>query len=144
MDVGVASKSRAVTQYKPAHQGATQRLSAESLHLAKEVRSIQRRAAEHTGRIVSIGPLLFFSTDSGDAWLLEPASQLACRLASGGDPLPVYIGETDTTYTITWPGHYRIEGETFVYEDEQSHRLVAIRGYPLKQLLRSIGHADRA
>ena len=29
-------------------------------------------------------------------------------------------------------------GDTFVYEDKQSRRLNAIRGYPVKQLLRVI------
>jgi hypothetical protein len=37
------------------------------LHLAKEIRSIQRRAAEHDCPIVSIGPLVFFSTETGCA-----------------------------------------------------------------------------
>jgi len=108
------------------------------LHLAQEVRSIQHRAAEHDGRIVSIGPLLLFSTDTGDAWMLEPADQLAVRLAVGGDPLPVHIEETETSFAIGWQGRYRFDGDTFVYEDKQSRRLNAIRGYPVKQLLRVI------
>ena len=113
------------------------------MHLAKEVRSIQHRAAECDGRIVSIGPLVFFSTDSGDAWLLEPADGLAVRLAVGGDPLPVYIEETETSYAIGWEGHYRIDGPMFVYEDTGSHRLVAIQGYPVQQLLPAIDEAGR-
>ena len=56
-----------MTQRKNRHESSAPRLSQESLHLAKEVRSIQHRAAEHDGRIVSIGPLVFFSTDTGDA-----------------------------------------------------------------------------
>src|SRR5260370_24087811 len=83
-----------MTERKTRHESTTPRLSRDSLHLAKEVRSIQRRAAEHDRRIVTIGPLVFFSTDTGDAWMLEPADQLAARLAAGGDPLPVHIEET--------------------------------------------------
>jgi len=78
------------------------------------------------------------STDSGDAWLLEPADQLAARLAVGGDPLPVDIEETETRFTIGWQGRYRFDGDTFIYEDNRSRRLNAIRGYPVKQLLRAI------
>jgi hypothetical protein len=132
-----------MAQRKIGHESATQRLSRESLHLAKEVRSIQHRAAEHDGRIVSIAPLVLFSTHTGDAWILEPADQLAARLAIGGDPLPVHIEETETKFAIGWQGRYRIDGDTFVYEDNQSRRLVAIRGYPVKQLLRTIGEAGR-
>ena len=127
-----------MTQRKTRHQPTSPRLSQQSLHLAQEVRSIQHRAAEHEGRIVRIGPLLFFSTDTGDAWILEPADQLAARLAVGGDPLPVHIEETETNFAIGWQGRYRFEGDTFVYEDKQSRRLNAIRGYPVKQLLRVI------
>jgi hypothetical protein len=131
-----------MTQRKTGHQPtATARLSQESLHLAKEVRSIQHRAAEHDGRIARIGPLVFFSTDTGDAWMLEPADQLAARLAVGGDPMPVHIEETETTYVIGWQGRYQIDGETFIYEDNQSRRINAIRGYPVKQLLRVISES---
>jgi hypothetical protein len=132
-----------MTERKTRHESTTPRLSRDSLHLAKEVRSIQRRAAEHDGRIVTIGPLVFFSTDTGDAWMLAPANQLAVRLAAGGDPLPVHIEETETRYAIGWQGHYRIEGQMFIYEDTGSHRLAAIQGYPVQRLLRAIDEAHR-
>src|SRR5260370_22331872 len=127
-----------MTGSKTRDESTTPRLSRDSLHLAKEVRSIQRRAAEHDGRIVTIGPLVFFSTDTGDAWMLEPADQLAARLAAGGDPLPVHIEETQTSYAIGWQGRDRIEGQMFVYEDTGSHRLGAIPRYPGPRLLRPI------
>ena len=130
-----------MAQRKTGHQPTTAQLSRESLHLAKEVRSIQHRAAEHDGCIVSIGPLVVFSTDTGDAWMLEPADQLAVRLAVGGDPLPVHIEETGTHFAIGWQGRYQFDGDTFVYEDNQSRRLIAIRGYPVKQLLRVISNS---
>ncbi len=118
-----------------------QRLRREHFRLSEELRAIQQHAAEHNGRIVSIGPLVLFSTESGDAWILDPADQLAARLAHNGDPLPVYIDETDTNYAIGWQGHYRIDGDAFVYEDHESQRLTAVRGYPTQLLLRVIAEA---
>jgi hypothetical protein len=106
------------------------------------VHAIQQRAAEHDGRIVSIGPLVLFSTQSGDAWLLHPADQLAARLAYDGDPLPVQIEETDRNYAIGWQGRYRIEGAAFVYEHYESKRLIAITGYPIPLLLRAIAKVE--
>jgi hypothetical protein len=120
------------------HKRAAQRQSRQSLHLGKEIRSIQRRAAEHDGRLVSIGPLVFFSTDTGDAWILEPADGLACRLAVGGDPLEISFEESETGSAIGWEGHYRIEGEFFSYEDRSTHRRIAIGGYPVHLLRRVI------
>src|SRR5260370_968460 len=131
-----------MTERKTRHESTTPRLSRDSLHLAKEVRAIQRRAAEHDGRIVTIGPLVFFSTDTGDAWMLEPADQLAARLAAGGDPLPVHIEETQTSYAIGWQGRYRIDGQMLVYEDTCSHPVPPIQGYPGQRLLRAIDAAN--
>ena len=37
------------------------------IRLADEVRYIQQRAANHDGRIVTIGQLILFSTETGDA-----------------------------------------------------------------------------
>jgi hypothetical protein len=128
-------------QGKPRSPRGSQRQTRESLHLAKEVRTIQHRAAEQDGRIVSIGPLVFFSTDTGDAWMLEPADHLAVRLARGGDPLPVLIEETDERFAIGWQGRYHFDGDMFVYEDNESGRLTAIRGYPVKQIQRVISAA---
>ena len=132
-----------MTQRKIRSAPGRQRLPRESLRLAKEVRSIQHRATEHDARIVSIGPLVLFSTDTGDAWILDPADQLAARLARAGDPLSVYVEETSTHYAIGWQGRYRIDGDAFVYEDNASRRLIVVRGYPIRPLLRVIAEADR-
>ena len=73
-------------------------------HLADEVRHIQRCAARHTGRIVTVGQLILFSTQSGDAWLLDKEDGLAAQLAREGDPEPILIEETDANSTIDWKG----------------------------------------
>jgi hypothetical protein len=122
---------------------ASQQLRQEQFRVAEEVRRIQHRAFEHDSRIVSIGPLVLFSTRSGDAWMLDPADQLAVRLALDGDPLPVQIEETHSHYAIAWQGCYRIEADAFIYEDNASQRLTAIRGYPLQPLLRTISKVTK-
>ena len=102
--------------------------------LADEVRYVQRRAAEHAGRFVTIGPLALFSTNTGDAWLLDAADHLAARLARDGDPEPIYIEETETNFAIGWKGNYRIDGKAFVYLDRDSGREVTILGYPTDRI----------
>ncbi len=110
------------------------RVDGKSLRLADEVRSIQRRAANHDGRVVTIGQLVLFSTETGDAWLLDPADQLAARLARDGDPEPVHITENDTIFAIGWKGRYGIEGDAFIYVDSDTGRVSTILGYPTDQL----------
>jgi hypothetical protein len=58
------------------------------LRLADEIRSIHRRAAARDGRVVTADQLVLFSTETGDAWLLDPSDCLAARLARDGDPEP--------------------------------------------------------
>jgi hypothetical protein len=104
--------------------------------LADEIDYIQRCAAENDGRFVTVGPLILFSTDTGDAWLLDPADHLAARLAREGDPEPIYFEETDTNFAIGWKGNYSIEGDAFIYIDRESGRIVTILGYPPRRLAR--------
>jgi len=102
------------------------------------VRYIQRRAADYDGRIVGIGQLILFSTETGDAWLLDPADRLAARLARGGEREPIHIEETDITFAIGWKGRYRIEGSTFVYSDHDTGWVTTILGYPVDKLTPTI------
>jgi hypothetical protein len=104
------------------------------LRLADEVRHIQRRAARHDGRIVTLGQLIFFSTETGDAWLLDWEDGLAAQLARDGDPEPIHIEETDANFTIEWKGNYRIEGDAFVFVDRNTRGTRAILGYPTQKL----------
>ena len=92
-------------------------MTGQSFRLADEVRYIQRRAAAGDSRIVTFAQLVLFSTQTGDAWLLDPADRLALRLAQDGESEPVHIEETDTTFAIAWKGRYRIDRPAFVYSD---------------------------
>lgn len=108
------------------------------VHLADEVRYIQCRASEQDSRIVTIGPLLLFSTDSGDAWILDPADRLATRVAEAGDPRPARIEETEKSFAVGWQGRYEILGSAFVFSDNESDRVTTILGYPTRQIARRI------
>jgi len=102
--------------------------------LAEEIKYIQRRAAEHDGRFVTVGPLVLFSTDTGDAWLLDPADRLAARLARNGDPEDLYFEETEARFAIGWKGNYRIAADAFIYTDRDTGRVLTILGYPIQRL----------
>src|SRR5205807_3442435 len=73
----MAIPSRPARGRKPIRRRPGKRIvEGKSFRLADEVRYIQRRAADHDGRIVTIGQLVLFSTATGDAWLLDPADRL--------------------------------------------------------------------
>jgi hypothetical protein len=102
--------------------------------LAEEIRYIQDKAADHILRMVTIGQLILFSTETGDAWLLDVTDKLAARLARDGDPEPIHLEETDTSFAIGWKGNYRIDGTAFVYSDRETGRVTTIIGYPTKKI----------
>ena len=116
-------------------RGPSQRIvEGASFRLVEEVRSIIRRAADHDGRIVTIGQLTLFSSETGDAWIIDRDDHHALRLARDGDPEPFHVEETDMSFTIDWKGNYRIEGEAFVYSDRDTGRTTTVLGYPTDKL----------
>jgi hypothetical protein len=120
---------------KTLKRGPGQRIvEGRNFRLADEVRYIQRRTADYDSRIVTIGPLVLFSTQTGDAWLLDPADRLAARLAQDGQSEAIHIDETDTTFAIVWKGRYRIDGPAFIYSDRDTGRTTSILGYPTDKL----------
>ena len=116
------------------------RIEGKDFRLSDEVRYIQRRAAQCDSRIVTIGPLLVFSTETGDAWMLDPSDQLATPIARDGDALSVHIDETDTNFAIGWTGVYRIDGAAFVFRDKDSGNVRTIRGYPTDRIINEISN----
>jgi len=126
-----------VKRIKSGHGPGRQRIAGKNWRLAKEVDYIQRRAAAHDGRFVSVGPLVLFSTDTGDAWLLDPSDRRATRLARDGDPEPIHMEETDANFAIGWTGHFRINGPAFIYTDQTSGRVLTILGYPTDRIAKT-------
>lgn len=111
-----------------------QAVEGKDFRLAEEIRYIQDKAADHILRMVTIGQLILFSTETADAWLLDVTDHLAARLARDGDPEPIHLEETDTSFAIGWKGKYRIDGPAFVYSDRETGRVTTILGYPTKKI----------
>jgi hypothetical protein len=122
---------------RPVKRGRGQQLIAgEDFNLVDDVTYIQQRAAHHVGRIVSIGPVLLFSTETGDGWLLDPADHLAAPIAREGEALPLSIEDTEKTFSIAWQGSYAIVGDIFTFQDAVSGRMSTFVGYPTQHLNR--------
>ena len=109
-------------------------ISGKDFLLADEINYIRSRAAEHDGRLVTVGPLVLFSAETGDAWLLDPADRLAARVARDGDPEEIYFEETDSNFAIGWKGNYQIDGDAFVFADRETARITTVLGYPTRKL----------
>lgn len=104
---------------------------AEEFNLENEIGYIQDRAAQHNSRVITFGDLMLFSTESGDAWLLDTADKLAIMLAENGSSINVNLTDPES---IEWTGNYKIDGASFIYIDTKSGWLEKYKGYPTHQI----------
>ena len=81
---------------------------------------------------LTLGQLVFFSTATGDAWMLDPQDGLALKLAEAGNRNPAKIVETANRFTIEWTASYHLDGDVFVTMDGSGQR--AIFGYPVQEV----------
>jgi hypothetical protein len=118
------------------------RLSGEQVNVTAEAEYVTKRAQQRDGRVVTFGQLVFFSTGTGDAWILDPQDGLARCLARDGQPLPTGIIETADRFGIEWNASYRFEGEAMVVIDSTG-RGRTIYGYPVAEIRRASARARR-
>jgi len=112
-------------------------MQATKLDANREIRSIIQSAQNHEGRIVGIGQFVFFSTETGDAWMLEPANNLALCLARDGAAQDVKVQETADQLLVAWDGVYHMTDTAFTIV-ERSGGMRTILGYPTGQILQAI------
>jgi hypothetical protein len=110
----------------------------EQINISREAEYIVRCAVEMRGRIVTLGPLLFFSTESGDAWVLDPADGLARCLARSGEPQALGIVETRDRFGVEWDAVYAIDGNAMIFRDEIGNERVVV-GYPIREIEQAAG-----
>jgi hypothetical protein len=116
-------------------------LSREQINISREINYIIGRAKNSDARLVTLGALVLFSTETGDAWLLDSEEGLALCLARDGQKQSFTIVETPANFGIEWTANYRIDGDMFIVI-EQSGQVKSILGYPTREIVRA-GHQTR-
>jgi hypothetical protein len=118
-------------------------LPREEVSINREADYIIKKAQDYDSRVVGLGGLVFFSTQTGDAWLLDPADSLALCLARDGDRQNFSILETPTSFQVTWEAQYHIDdGEAFTITTKDGN-VRTIFGYPTKDIEKIISKPDR-
>ena len=92
-------------------QPKKKKLNREQISITGESNYILNRAQNYESRVVSLGSLIFFSTETGDAWMLDYKDGLALCLAKVGEKQPFRIVETPEKFAIEWNVTYQIEGD---------------------------------
>jgi len=102
--------------------------------IGREVKYIVARAAAGETRVVGLGPLILFSTATGDAWLLDWHDTRALCLARAGAQERVNITETTSQFFIEWNCSYAIHGDIMTFHQD-SGRTVSVQGYPTAAIM---------
>jgi hypothetical protein len=112
-----------------------------SFNIQREIDYITKRAQAKDARLAQHGGLVFFSTQIGDAWMLDTEDSFAACVCRHGHPQLVRILESAKTIGVDWPCKFAIEGDAFVI-CEKSGRLTVFHGYPLAEIAEACGFAD--
>ncbi|MDQ3563131.1 MAG: hypothetical protein M3436_02975 [Pseudomonadota bacterium] len=112
-------------------------LSGCQVSIQREADYISNCASRHDARVVTLGPLLFFSTETGDAWALEPENCLARCLARDSQLMPSGITETPDNFAVEWETRYRFDGSVMVFTDREGSERTVL-GYPVREIQEAI------
>ncbi|MBA7535765.1 hypothetical protein ES705_28023 [subsurface metagenome] len=103
------------------------------INIKKEIKYIIKRAQLGDGRIVRLNELILFSTQTGDAWILDSDDNYAICLVRDGEKQKCKIIDTQTQFGFDWDYQYMIEGEKFIVSDKTG-RIRTIIGYPVQEI----------
>ena len=121
----------------PACSATFRRLAPGDSSLGDEIDNILRLASQGECRVIGLNQLVFFSTFTGDAWMLDWQDELAICLAKDGVPQHCAFGETDRRFAIQWQGRYHIRSadRLFSYVDNKTpNHMQVIHGYPTEAI----------
>jgi hypothetical protein len=105
--------------------------------LSQEINTIIQLSRQREARLLTLGKLIFFSTETGDAWILDPDEGRARCLSIDGEKHPIPIIEASPGSGIDWDSEYRIKGSLFTVL-EYSGSVRTILGYPTRQIEEAI------
>jgi hypothetical protein len=126
-----------------ANQTSVHKLRGEEVNFTEEARRIPSKALGGQACVVRLGQIVFFSKETGDAWMLDPEDGYAVRLARDFEPQHIPIQETRAKLAIEWNADYRIDGEAFTIA-EHGGPARTIVGYPTVEVQRLAGEVSAA
>ncbi|HED37558.1 MAG TPA: hypothetical protein ENI76_04835 [Ignavibacteria bacterium] len=103
------------------------------LNIKEEIKYIIKCAINFETKIMSINELILFCTETGDAWLLDIADDLALDLARDRVKQEFSVIDMPYQFGVEWKYNYIIDNEKFIYIDKTGLSRIII-GYPTERL----------
>ena len=111
------------------------------ISLNGEVAKIQQAVIDGKSEVRTIGVFVLFSTDGGDAWLLELTEMDALLVAKGGKSIDVDIVESAETLEINWSHNFSVKNKQLVvtaYLDKKEDVLVGCPTHSIQAAIKKI------
>jgi hypothetical protein len=77
-------------------------LDAKDTNIGREADYIIGRAQQRSAHFVSLGPIALFSTETGDAWMLDAGDGTALCLARDGERQDFHVTDTPDQFQVEW------------------------------------------
>ena len=103
------------------------------IDIKKEIDQIIKKAQNHIGHIIRLNELILFSTNTGDAWILDIEDNLAICLVKAEVKQKYKIIDTPSQFGFDWTHKYQIDGNRFTVINKMGGKRTII-GYPLKEI----------
>ena len=103
-----------------------------------EAKRIQNLALSGQCHVIRLGEIVFFSTRTGDAWMLDSEDHYAVCLARDYEFRPIPITESAERMAVEWNADYEIQGSAFTVSDRKGNERT-ILGYPTAEIERLLG-----
>ena len=104
----------------------------------REVKKIQDYAITQKATMLSLGVFILFSTEEGDAWLLEVTDMDAIQVAEAGKVIDVKIIENPETIEINWTHKFTVKNKKFVLTSYKDNSEEIRDKYPAHSILSSL------
>lgn len=142
--------------YEHWHHVLICRRETEAIHgsrgLVPEIEAIIKAASEGKGKAVVTGPeasraFVLFSTDDGDAWMLDPEEDAALCLTWHGDRQSFKVRDLPTRIEIEWDGTFELNGPFFsvrtTHPDIGSRYIAGYPVDPVRKLLEQVRSPEK-
>ncbi len=110
----------------------------EQITLSGTVTELQETAARKEKVLKELGVFILFSTEEGDAWLLETTDMDGVQVADHGEKIDVEIEENSETIEINWSHSFSIKNKKFITTSYADRTEKQWEGYPAHAIFAAI------
>ena len=102
--------------------------------LKAEIAKLQQTAQRQEAKFWELGVFLFFSTTTGDAWLLEITETDAVQVAQAGTAIDLPIEESAETIAINWTHTFKLVDKQLMLTSYENAQEIALPEAPSQQI----------